>query len=240
MIIDTDFYLPQEAAKLLGVNKRQINHLIHNKRLSKKLDAGKIKISGKSVSKYSLERNQKLPRGYISMSHAIKNTDLAESVIIGSIDRKELSGTSHRSGMIIETSSFAKWFSFLVSKGRIALREQKNKIKGNISVKNILGIHQRPCCDLFNLSLRYQNVNTHFTLSKGDQKAHGEVLLDLVSLNACYKERLTYEIDGEFCEMCLLEMRGLFRDFDKYRKQPIIETEYDLKAIDEDIRLSRL
>lgn len=234
------YYAPKEAAKLLGVTKRQINYLLQNKRISKKIHEGKSKILGKSLSKYLVDRSQRIPKGYISMEKAMKSTGFKESVFVCAIYRKELKAKNHRLGTIIEFNSFSRWFSFLVSKGRISLPKQKKKVMGNISVENSKGLHHRPCCDLFNLSLKYQNVDTHLLLSKGEQKSHSEILLELVNLGACHKDKLKYEIDGEFCDECLSEMKDLFKNFDKYRKQPIIENTYDLKAIDEDIRLSLL
>ncbi len=230
----------EETMEILEVTEKHLQRLLREGSLSEIVEFGEQKILRESIYEHLVDRKQRIPKEYISMEQAIKNTGFKESVIRSAIDRKELDATNHRLGIIITLLSFAEWFSFLISKGRISPREQKKKINGNISIKNVLGLHQRPCCDLFNLSMRYRNVDTHLLLSKGDQEAHGEELLELVGLNACYKDKLKYKISGSFCEMCSLEMKALFKSFDKYRGQPIIESRYDLKAIDEDIRFSLL
>ena len=242
MIVNEKYLANNEAAKLLGVSKRQINYLIKDKRLEKKMHEGKRKISGESISKYQIDRNQKIPNGYISMEKGMESTGFKEIVFVCAAYRKELKVENYRSGKIIEFDTFSRWFSFLVSHGRILLSKQKEKqkIEGNILVENIKGLHHRPCCDLYCLSLKYHNVDTHFLLSKDDQKAHGEVLSELVGLDACHKDNLKYEIMGEFCDECLLEMQDLFKNFEKYIRQPIIENTYDLKAIEQDIKLSLL
>lgn len=230
----------EETKEILSITEKHLQRLIKEGSLSEIEEFGEVKILMESICEHLIDRNQRVPREYISIAQAVKNTGFKESVILSAIYRKELDATNHRLGIIITILSFAEWFSFLISKGRILPRKQKKKISGNISVKNILGLHQRPCCDLFNLSLKYQNVDTHFLLLKDDQEAHGEELLELVGLNACYKDKLKYKISGSFCEMCYLEIKALFKSFDKYRGQPIIENRYDLKALDEDIRLSLL
>lgn len=240
MIVNEKYYSNREAAKLLSVSKRQINYLVKNKRLEEKMHEGKRKILGESISKHFVDRNQKFPKGYISMEKAMESTGFKEIVFSCAAYREELKIENYRSGKIIEFDSFARWFSFLVSHGRILLQKQKQKIEGNILVENLKGLHHRPCCDLYGLSLKYKNVDTCFLLSKDDQEAHGERLSEIIKLDACHKDNLKYEITGEFCDECLLEMQDMFKNFEKYLKQPIIENTYDLKAIDQDIRLSLL
>ena len=227
----------QEAATFLKVKTKQVHRLAKGGKLSKKNIAGKTVFIEESVHKHFVNRNQRIPEGYLSITNAAKNTGLKEDIIRSAIDRKELKTTKHRSGLIIEWCSFSDWVRFLVEKNRILLPlEKKEILRGRIMVKNTHGLHTRPCCDLLKLSLKYQNVDTSLTLCSTGTKAHGEKLLELLALRSAYGDWLKYRIEGCLCKNFLLEMRGLFMSFDKYQEKIAERRKYDLEAFDRDIK----
>ena len=228
----------EEAMGILGVTEKQVKRLLREKILSTTDRPKEIKISRHSIIKHLINRNQRVPEGYISIKAAAKSTGLEESVIHGAIDREELEVKNHRGGLIIEWNSFSEWFGFLAANNRIPLKRE-HFLRGRILVKNVRGLHSRPCVDIFKLSQRYQTIDTKLILSLGNRKAHGECLLELVALEAFYRDWVNYEISGIFCGLLLLEMKGLFRNFDKYLKKPISKGKYNLEAFDRDIKFSR-
>lgn len=240
MIRNCENYSTEDTMQILDVEATQVKRLLKNGSLTETEEFGETKISGNSILECLIGKKQRTPKGYISMANVVKNTGFNENVVLGAILRGELDAIPYRQGNVIELNGFSLWFSFLLSHKRICLARQYSTLSGKITVKNIWGIHGRPSSDIFQLSSRYQAINTKLILKLGDKKAHGEELLEIAALGARYKEALKYEIDGDFCEMFETELKDLFSGFDKYRKQTIIEMRYDLKALDEDIRLSHL
>ena len=238
MIRNSKDFTIEEAAILLNVTKKEVYRLLNEDTLSKNPTLGKIIISWESIHEYLINRHQKIPNGYISIAAAARNTGLGEYVIQCAIDRQELKTMKHRGGLIIEYDSFSKWAKFLTEENKIPLN-LKEFLTGRIMVKNSKGLHTRPCCDLFRLSLRYQCKGTHLILVSGKIKAAGEKLIELLMLRSLYGDWLNYRIEGQLCDHLLFDLRKLFKKFEKYEKEQLDYSRYDSEAIKRDIEFSR-